>query len=281
MRMITHRPMMFRREPLMISAGILTQLRLLDSLSALEQAMAALLATWSDVRFTGEDISALLEANPKMAHSLKHRLSAVWLSRRPLGAVRDRRDQQAERLVTEESKKLLISAIQRRSVDAFMDWAKLACGLHTGTRFRNFRTHDVYAEADRDGTSVAFPDHRTIKKQLTSLFECVVSNLDRPFLAAIIGQLLFLNAHPFADGNGRCARTLFNVVLGIGQSSCVYVPLRAFIEHGDGAFEIGVRQIELNADWADLLKFHQGWVQLLHKLFEVGLERGQSVCTEC
>jgi hypothetical protein len=57
------------------------------------------------------------------------------------------------------------------------------------------------------------------------------------------------HAHPFCDGNGRTARTLFNVILGSSGVSKHFVPLKAILGRTAGAFVIHLRRAMLLGQW--------------------------------
>jgi Fic family protein len=76
-------------------------------------------------------------------------------------------------------------------------------------------------------------------------------------LRAIVAMTGILNTHPFPDGNGRCARALFNAVLGQESGACFssYVPLKAAMQASDAGFEIRLRDAETNGNWAPLIVY--------------------------
>lgn len=215
-----------------------------------------------------------LDRQPQLAGELRHRLSDIWLARRPDASVRDVRDYEHELAVSAASAMRLRRAIERSSYGCFIDWANESFRLHTQSKIAQFRTGPIYTQADADGTQVEFLDYRDVEGQLQLAFRVVVATQDRPLLAAAAAQVIFLNAHPFVDGNGRSARALFNVVLCTGHPSIVHLPLRLFIDRADGGFEIAVRQVELNDDWADLLCFHSAWLRLCRSALDAPSGQG-------
>jgi len=64
-----------------------------------------------------------------------------------------------------------------------------------------------------------------------------------------------LNAHPFADGNGRASRLLFNYILRQSTEVPYYVPLYELAWLSRGSFVLCVREAEMLGNWAPLCRF--------------------------
>ena len=76
------------------------------------------------------------------------------------------------------------------------------------------------------------------------------------FVAAVVEFVCVNSYHPFADGNGRCSRILFNSRLrALGLPENTYIPLKEMFWASFGGYEICLRQVELHGDWLPLLSY--------------------------
>jgi hypothetical protein len=74
-------------------------------------------------------------------------------------------------------------------------------------------------------------------------------------MAAVFVLVGLLNIHPYIDGNGRCARTWYCLLLERTLGRRVFVPLRRFIELSSGGFELRLREAEVFGRWTPLVQY--------------------------
>ena len=63
------------------------------------------------------------------------------------------------------------------------------------------------------GSSVILPNPMKVAQLMTDFYNWLEENVDSEPQSAIEAHLKFVSIHPFADGNGRCARLLMNLLL--------------------------------------------------------------------
>ncbi len=63
------------------------------------------------------------------------------------------------------------------------------------------------------GSAVIMPNPIKVPDLMTNFYNWLSDNMDSEPLTAILAHLKFVSIHPFADGNGRCARLLMNTIL--------------------------------------------------------------------
>lgn len=79
----------------------------------------------------------------------------------------------------------------------------------------------------------------------------------KPGLLRSIGlYAFFLNAHPFADGNGRVSRLILNACLRmLGMPLEAVVPFRWMIDASQGGYKVKIRRVVLFNEWDALIRF--------------------------
>lgn len=229
----------------------LNELQLLETLESNSHAAKKILARPG----ASENLIALIEEKAICLESLEHSLSAHWLSRRPKGWAAGKPNTELERLIFLKHNKTICETLNVGSDKEFFSVLKEVCGMAVGLPCVEFRTTPVCLDADIDGTSVQFPDSRMINHYLAELFEAARKSKFSRMATAIFCLVCFLNIHPFRDGNGRCARLLFNAILTSDSvQDPAYFPLNEFIKRTKGGFEIRLRSAELFRDWRPILE---------------------------
>jgi Fic family protein len=81
--------------------------------------------------------------------------------------------------------------------------------------------NDQYAWKRRDvsvrvsGSMTVFPNYATLPVLMDAYIDWLHTCNDEPVMIAIQAHLRFVDIHPFVDGNGRTARLLLNLIMGI------------------------------------------------------------------
>ncbi|MGR0116374.1 Fic family protein [Ralstonia pseudosolanacearum] len=166
--------------------------------------------------------------------------------------VRRRLDQEVQACVA-LSDDLLI-AFEQADDARFIGVLDRACARVTGRPMSIRATAHVRTRAER-GASIAFPPAADIVPRMRVLLAFIrQEDGSTALFKAMVALVALTNCHPYANGNGRMARWLFNGVLRWrgGLSSGAYVPLLAFFERSQGGFLIRQRRAEIYGDWDDL-----------------------------
>lgn len=201
---------------------------------------------------------------------LAHPLSAVWRGQGPRRE--QRRDGMAEFHAFLSARTLLIDALDSPSAERFVqslcEAAALLCP-DVGGRLRDAPAGLI---PDGNGIRVEFGPATEVRVRLAMLHAEYRACLWPPAVRALAAMAVLLNIHPFADGNGRCARALFNAALcldprrpvqrdGFGGAPtqtdvrCAYIPLRGALLVSDAGYEIRLREAETNANWSPLFGY--------------------------
>ena len=205
-------------------------------------------------------------------NELTHPLSATWLRQGEQPRRKALRDTVAEFQACLSAHRLLADALHATDARVFTarlcEAAALICP-EAGGRLRDM---PIGLDRDADGTQVLFGEAAQVPARLAELHGDHGDCGWPPAVRAIATMAVLLNIHPFLDGNGRCARALFNVVLFDAISAggpCEprgseglalaflrnYVPLRDALAASDGGYEIRLREAETHGNWAPLIAY--------------------------
>ncbi len=94
-------------------------------------------------------------------------------------------------------------------------------------------------------TATPFDTPRLMAELVTSLNEARELKRTHPLLVVAVFVVVFLEIHPFQDGNGRLSRVLTNLLLL--QAGYTYVPyssLESVIENSKEGYDLGLRQTQ-------------------------------------
>lgn len=204
------------------------------------------------------DVKAGLASFPWNEHvgQLSHPLSARWLSRRVGTKIRDERCPTTELDGYLGVRSALVDSLTTGGAEAFLAAAQASCASFIRKKAVDCRQTPIGLEPDFDGTLVQFGEWQHVPARLLHLHrEFTTSNLPVT-MKAVSALAVFLNVHPFVDGNGRTARALFNAALESASGSMLgYLPLRAIFDASLGGFEIRLREAETNQNWAPLVEY--------------------------
>ena len=135
----------------------------------------------------------------------------------------------------------------------FVDFAcELNARLAGGGEIRKGR---VFIQQDMTGNTVEFPSAANCLPLLRSVGAFIDEHrLRYPAVSAVVGFLAVLHAHPFPDGNGRTARTIFNTMLRTGLNSGHFMPLSLIAHLSQGGFILKIRRAMHGAEWIPLTR---------------------------
>jgi hypothetical protein len=131
------------------------------------------------------------------------------------------------------------------------------------------RTSGVQLGADASGARWVFPAPRAIRPLMNRLANEVLEAFSQSPLFAAVIALVGVNAiHPFADGNGRTSRALFNSLLRSGGRlpSKSYIPLKHIYFIAKFGFEIRLREAILLNNYLPILNFFCDVIDLTGEL---------------
>jgi hypothetical protein len=138
------------------------------------------------------------------------------------------------------------------------EFIRLLRDLHRrlGTGHNALRNGPVGIRPDAAGNTVIFPDHRRCAALLAALHEFLRRHAaTHPALCATIAYAAIVHAHPFNDGNGRTARTLYNLVVANGPAKRHFVPIELIAAAHRGSFLIKLKRALYGGDWIGLQAF--------------------------
>jgi Fic family protein len=132
-------------------------------------------------------------------------------------------------------------------------------------------------------TATPFDTPRLMAELVTWLNEVRELKRTHPLLVVAVFVVVFLEIHPFQDGNGRLSRVLTNLLLL--QAGYAYVPyssLESVIENSKEGYYLGLRQtqgtIRTNApNWGPWLLFLLRALQQQKRRLAIKVEREKSV----
>jgi len=140
-----------------------------------------------------------------------------------------------------------------------------------GTGISRLRDRAVGIRPDAAGNRVVFPHQDQCPALLDDLHYFLSRRMaDCPGLCATVVYAALIHAHPFNDGNGRTARTLYNLVLSAGTGARHFVPIHLIAAHHRGSFLIKLRRALYQGDWNGLQGFFCDAGRLSQKLQYVG-----------
>ncbi|HEU0099178.1 MAG TPA: Fic family protein [Allosphingosinicella sp.] len=148
---------------------------------------------------------------------------------------------------------------------AFVDFLvevhrRLGAGLNA------LRDGAVGLRPDSGGNRVLFPHHRLCPALLSSLHGFLRGHLaDHPGLGAAVAFAAIVHAHPFNDGNGRTARTIYNLILADGTGTRHFVPIHAIAGRFPG-FAIKLKRALHGGDWLSLQSYFADAIRLSRSL---------------
>ena len=125
-----------------------------------------------------------------------------------------------------------------------------------GTGISSLRERPVGITPDAAGNRVVFPHHSQCPGLLGDLHDFLVRHLALyPALCATVTYAALIHCHAFNDGNGRTARTLYNLVLSAGTGTRHFVPIHLIAAHHRAGFLIKLRRAIYGGDWIGLQAF--------------------------
>lgn len=128
------------------------------------------------------------------------------------------------------------------------------------------REQPVGLRPDGRRNRVVFPDARWCPFLLRSLHGFLLRHLaDHRGLCATVAFGAIVHAHPFNDGNGRTARTVFNLILSGPGAGRHFVPLHIIGTRWPGLF-IKLKRALHGADWLSLQAFFADAARLSRNL---------------
>lgn len=158
-----------------------------------------------------------------------------------------------------------------------------------------YKTNDNHVEAfGPDGESLGIDFHTATPfetpRLMHELIEWAQSNIEtralHPLICIGLFVVVFLEIHPFQDGNGRLSRVLTNLLLlRAGYAYVSYSSLESVIEQSKEAYYRALRQTQVtirtkSPDWQPWLVFFLSSLQQQKRQLEKKIERERLVLGE-
>jgi len=124
-----------------------------------------------------------------------------------------------------------------------------------GSGANAFRRSGVRISSHDDSVATHFPDWRLCPALMANLAHFISENIDKwPGTCAMVAYGGIIHAHPFADGNGRTARIMHNLVLH--SAGCRhFVPISLVASRTGSSLVVKLRRLVLGNDWNGLQRF--------------------------
>lgn len=131
----------------------------------------------------------------------------------------------------------------------------LLCTLNAaGGGDSTIRNHMVNNGEDLAHCRAVYPRFELIHAQMTQIHHFLARYLDtQPAFAAIVAYASISNLHPFADGNGRVARMLYNSLIRSVFPQAFYFPIYEVSALSRMGMVIRLRQADYQASWLPLI----------------------------
>lgn len=124
--------------------------------------------------------------------------------------------------------------------------------LHFGQP-QPFRRVSAGITRDSHGRQIMFPSPADSVAMLEELDRQIRSRMRCAYeLSAVLAMVGFVHAHPFADGNGRIARTLFAALMRWGGPTTASIPVLALQCLSYPSFLIRTRRAQCSGNWAPI-----------------------------
>jgi hypothetical protein len=140
---------------------------------------------------------------------------------------------QAFQLVKESIRKILDGANAGTVADEeHQDWYRelfgpsVAAGILKAGDLAGYRTNQVYV-----GGSKHVPLNVTALRDAMPLLFELLTNEPEASVRAVLGHFVFVNIHPYMDGNGRMGRFMMNVMLASGGYPWTVIPVERRAEY--------------------------------------------------
>ena len=130
-----------------------------------------------------------------------------------------------------------------------------------------FRTTPVSIKPDASGNVVRFPHHSYCDTLISSLEVFLKSYAEQfPAVSSLVAFVGVVHAHPFLDGNGRTARTLYNALMMIGCRSGHFMPISLLAYLSEGGFILKLRRAMYGHEWEKIALFFCNGLELSNRL---------------
>jgi len=203
--------------------------------------------------------------------ALRHRLGDISVARlsRKTSGIPWRSE--IERIVLNERYQHLALAISAGRSDDFIRELQAVSAAVRNLSAAALRDAGVCLAGDIQGWSWQFPPSSGIEGCLSTLHEFLhLHGTQNALVRATLAYGVINWMHPFADGNGRTSRIIFNAVLRLaGMPSGHYIPIKEINHLAHGGHEVRLRYTVATGEWEELLEYFVNAI----RVYEVLLQR--------
>lgn len=148
------------------------------------------------------------------------------------------------------------------SFDEFAEALSIIHRLY-GVSATGFRKIEIKLMPDDRGNSISYPSHYLVEPLLRSLHAFLATYAEEyPTFCAAAAYVGIIHAHPFLDGNGRTARTFYNLILRDYAKTGHFMALRQIAAVSKGGFLIRLRRTLYMGDWKATQEFFSDAIRL-------------------
>jgi len=142
-----------------------------------------------------------------------------------------------------------------------------------GVKPAAFRTHVVRTRGDNFGNVVTYRPPHCVTAEIEDLGIYLERHVAHaPLLSAIVAYCGVTAIHPFADGNGRTARILFNLMLRRALNPHFFLPVFDIAGLSRGGLIIRQRQAHYHRQWEPVVDYFCDSVAALLAATDPGLK---------
>jgi len=128
-------------------------------------------------------------------------------------------------------------------------------GTRVARNGNGLRNKEVNSRPDKLNNRIVYPSPDKIIDRVSEIFTHATNNYEiSPAFSAIVAMVALLNIHPFADGNGRVARIVFNWILNQERATIAYLPLHEVARMSAGAYLIMLREAQYYNNWNNIIR---------------------------
>ena len=124
-----------------------------------------------------------------------------------------------------------------------------------------FRNTEVIARPNQNGEFIVYPGKEFIIEGINNCIRIIQARKKLGFLLASMSLMgIFLNIHPFRDGNGRTSRILFNIFLMNYVNRNIFIPISEISSVSNKGFILSIKEGQIFNNWSPIMKLINNYI---------------------
>jgi len=185
-------------------------------------------------------------------------LPQIWVRRlsHPLSGIIEQMNRGRSRRGASLSELEICRALEPLRSNCPLEFELMRIASSLGLSSPEFRNHPVRTRGDNFGNIVAYRPPSCIASEIEALGLYLLEHVaEAPLLSAIAVYCGVTAIHPFADGNGRAARILFNLILRRALNPHFFLPVFEVAGLSRGGLIIRQRQAHYYGQWEPIADY--------------------------